>query len=239
MKKNLARKLLYLSTLFFAVTAQAGEVHTARIFDIGKTSGSARFNQETHIETKIDGEVTWSSEIKDDKGTVVMTEKATIKNDRTIYQYIEQLQINEAYELQTADSKATFSTFKIENGKKGSVTETKTVSIGSDFLTGPSTGFYLKSHWDELISGKTLMVEFGIFELSRTIGFKFQKMRETDTSVELQMKPSNFFISFVAEPILMEFDKKDKRLVRFKGRTPLRERVHGKWKPLDAEILYP
>jgi hypothetical protein len=224
--------------IFFSLNGFA-EVRTARFFPIGKTSGEPLFTQETKVDTSPLGQTTWSSEIKDAKGILVMTEKATVQNDRTTHQYVEQLQIGEAYELNVEGDQATFRTFKIKDGKTGPAESTKPVTIKDNFVTSPATEFYLQKRWSDILAGAIVPVEFGIFELSRTIGFEFKKLSETEDRVELRMKPSNFFVSMVASPMIMEFDKKAKKMVHFKGRTPVREMIGGKWKAIDAEIIYP
>ena len=74
-----------------------------------KSGGQVQFTQENpnRLKTK------WrknrgSSEIKDKDGKVVMTEKADLKDGKILHQFVEQLQINEAYELKVDGKKATF-----------------------------------------------------------------------------------------------------------------------------------
>lgn len=231
-------KALILSTLLLFDIHALAEVRTARLFDMGKVSAEPKFIQTTQVETSDTQVTTWNSKIVDAQGKLIMTETAKIEGYRIIHQYLEQLQIGEAYELKVEGMKATFTTYKLQDGKKGDPTETKTVDIGDNFITGPATEFFLKGKWSELLDSKSIKVEFGVFELSRTVGFNFTKIKDLEKSVEVQMKPSNFFISALVSPLIMEFDKETKKLIRFKGRTPLRELVNGKWKAWDAEILY-
>ena len=213
------------------------EQRKALIYDIGKTQGQHRFTQESTIEESKEGERLWSSKIVDTTGKLLMTEKATIKNGKIIYQYIEQLQINESYELKVVDQKATFITYKLSDNQK-TLIESKTVDVNDNFVTGPLTELYLQSNWSPLTEGKTVHADFGIFELSKAYGFQFKKKKESEKAVEVVMKPSNFFIALFAPSIDIKFDKKQKRMIHFKGPTPLREMVRGKWKPLAAEIIY-
>lgn len=226
---------LFLSTY----TSMAfSEQRKALIYDIGKTQGEPRFTQETTITESTLGEKLWNSKIVDNTGKLMMTEKATIKNGKIIYQYIEQLQINESYELRVENQKATFITYKISDQQKIQI-ESKTVDVDDSFVTGPMTELYLQSNWSPLTEGKTVHADFGIFELSKAYGFQFKKKKESDNAVEVVMKPSNFFIALFAPSIDIKFDKKLKRMIHFKGPTPLREMVRGKWKPFSAEIIYP
>lgn len=225
--------------LFFSMICVAKEQRKALIFDIGKTEGKPRFIQDIQIEDQTESKKTWTSQIVDADGKVLMTEIAKIENDKVIYQMIEQRQINEVYELNSDDKKATFATYKLVDGKKSETVETNTVDLDSAFIMGPTTEKFLQNKWPDLITGNTVKVDFGIFEVSKLVGFKFNKAKETDSIVQIRMNPSSFFISMLVEPIYIEFDKSKKRMVRFTGRTPLREKIYGKWKPIDAEILYP
>ncbi len=87
----------------------------------------------------------------------------------------------------------------------------------------------------------TRLVErgFAIHQQLTTLNEEFKKIKETDETIELEMKPANFFISLLVNSIHIDFDKARKRMTHFKGRMPLREQVNGRWKALDAEIIYP
>ncbi|MES3036831.1 MAG: hypothetical protein V4736_02910, partial [Bdellovibrionota bacterium] len=205
--------LLYCGFIFASAVAEA-EIRTARIFDIGKTDGVSRFTQSTEV-TVTGADKLWLSSIKDSTGTVVMTEKAIIKDGKIIYQYIEQLQINESYELKTEGNKASFETFEIVDGKKGKSKGSGTVSIEKGMITGPMTESFLHQHWDRLMSGETVKAEFGVFEFSKTVTFQFKKMKADEKSILMQMKPAGFIVSMLVDPMTIEFDAKSKAMVRF------------------------
>lgn len=233
------KTILVLATIVLSTSQAFAESRTALIYDIGKTEGPPRFVQETEITDTPSGERVWKSKIKNAAGETVMTEMATMRGEKLTSQSVEQLQIGEAYELNLDNQSATFRTFKITNGSRGTAIETETREVGENFITGPITESYLQARWPVLMSGTPVRVDFGIFEISKAIGFKFTKVDETATTVTVEMRPSNFFISMLVDTIRIEFDKERKRMVHFKGRTPLREQVQGRWKPLDAEIIYP
>jgi hypothetical protein len=52
------------------------------------------------------------------------------------------------------------------------------------------------------------------------------------------MKPSSIFVAALVDPIDLHIDGSTLRLIHFRGRTPLLRKEGGKWKPLDADILY-
>ncbi len=228
-----------LIVLALCLSSAGAEPRKALIYDIGKTKDAPRFVQETEITDTAAGEKLWVSKINDAQGVLVMTERAILKYGKITYQYVEQLQIAEAYELKVDGGKATFQTFSLAYGKKGPPVQTKTVAVGTEFMTGPMTEIFLQKQWAELSQGKSIRVEFGIFELSKAVDFKFKKISDKPEVMEIEMRPANFFISLLVEPIRIEFNKESKRMVHFKGRTPLREQSNGRWTAIDAEIIYP
>ena len=221
-----------------AVGTPAGaETLRASIYAVGKTSEAPLFIQES--ERVREGKFTnWSSVIKDPAGTVIMTEKMTIEDGVVKYHYVEQQQINEAYELESNRNTVAFKTYSLKDGKKSEVTDTAERDKPSEFIMGPTAESYLRAHIPQLNDKKTLKVDFGIHEISRYIGFKFVNVKTESNIMLIKMKPSNFIIAALVDPIMISFDLTKDRIVKIIGRTPLCERKNGKWKPIDAEIIY-
>jgi hypothetical protein len=231
--------LVGLIVTFIAAISQA-ETRTALIYPLGHAEGTPQFTQKTEVTANSDGTTSWNSKIESDKGAVVMTETAEMKDGQMLHQYVEQLQVGESYELKSEGGKITFSTYKLVDGKKSDKPiETTTIKPEGPFITGPLTDDYLKKNWKDLIDGKTLSIDFGVFEVQKLIGFHFKKLSEDKSKVEIEMSASNFFISMVFDPIHLEVSKDGSKVIRFKGRVPLKKQVDGKWKPMDAEIIYP
>ena len=231
----------FLKILFFVIILPSigmTEERKGLMYEIGKTDGKPIYVLETNISQSAADEKLSTSSIKDSAGQLLMTEKANLKNDKIYYQYVEQLQIGEAYELSVKEGKATFKILKLKAGQAAEVKEVKTVSVGDDFMMGPMTESIVQSNWNLLKDGKKVQVDFGVLELSKTVGFEFKKTKETEKILELQMKPSNFLISMLVNPMTVQFDLANKKMVHFLGRTSLKKLVDGKWQPVDAEIIY-
>jgi hypothetical protein len=221
-----------------ASSAEAAQSdRTADFFPVGKTTGTPLFVQSYHFDESPDGVIKSISDIKDETGKVLMTEVATFKGDRILSQNIEQLQIDEAYELVVKEQTVTFKTFKIKGGKHVSNGEDKTEKYTDAFVTGPVWQAYIQKHWDKIMAGKKVPMDFGIFELEKSVAFNLYKQSDSGETKKIRMKIANSIYSFFVDPIDMEFDK-NKILIRYIGRTPLRTMVNGKLKPFDGEILY-
>jgi hypothetical protein len=218
--------------------AIAAETWKAQIFEINKTKSAPLFLQETTVDTLPGGERQFSSVIKDPQGQLIMTEKALFQGDRVLSQRVEQWQLKEAYELKSAENKITFLTYNLNEGKDAHAGSIKNETRPEDFITGPGLEAFLRAHWSELLEGKSLKASFGVFELAKTVGFQFNKMGGDGDLVKIRMKPANIFISLFVDPIDLEIRGKDLRLLRYRGRTPLRIKSGDSWKSLDAEVVY-
>jgi hypothetical protein len=226
----------------FGLKAQAADVENrvGKIYPIGKDPvGSPLFTQKIRIEKTGDGRRT-NSTIEDADRKIVMTEVAVFNGDDIVEQTVEQLQIQERYELRVKDGKVTYRTFKLEaDGSK--LKKESSEAVPKHFLTGPGTDIFLKSHEGEFASGKTVKGNFGVFEVSRAVEFSFKAESRNPASgsnLKIRMSPSSFWLSLLVSAIDLELDPKTFRLMRYKGRTPVRVKSGSSWKPLDAEIIY-
>lgn len=220
-----------------SLPAFAAEEMVAKIYEIGKVSGEPLFTQKSKVTENADGSRRAVSTITDAAGQVMMTEEAELRGAEILAQKMEQRQIEEAYELAVEGDKIVFRTFSLKNGERKLSDENKE-KRPENFLTGPAAPAFVASRWEELLAGKEVSMKFGIFEVAKTIGFDLEKRDGAPGELLLRMTPSSFLINMFVSPIYMTFDLATKRMVHFKGRTPLRKKVGEKWKPFDAEITY-
>jgi hypothetical protein len=234
------RVVILFSMMFLSIPlwAQTIEHRNAKYYEVGKTADAPLFTQHILIETATSGDRRWTSQIKDETGAVVIGETAIIKNNAVVSQIVDNAQMHETSELQVGPNNVTFRTYHFVDGKRGDLIEEKIRSREENFVTGPAVELYLSKRWEQLSAGASVEVQFGILEILRSIGFELKKEGETEHLLKVKMKPSNFFIGLLVDPIHLEFDKLTKRLVRYRGRTPLRRMRDGRLKPWDAEIIY-
>jgi hypothetical protein len=228
-----------------SVTAHA-EDRLAKIYDNGQTSGKTEgtpaFVERVHLERTPDGRTEKLTTIEDAQGKIMVTEHASYQKDRLISQRIEQLQAQLVYEVTVANKKVTFRTFPLQDGHVGPLQTEKSEDVSPDFITSPTTENFLKENWPLIMKGDTIHARFGVVERSETVGFKFWKTGESEENgkkfVTIRMKPSSIFVAAVVDPIDIHIDTSTLRMTHYRGRTPLLRKVVGKWKPLDADILY-
>lgn len=212
-----------------------------KIYGVGKMQEAPLFIQTTEIQKDSKGGFTSSAKIEDPTGKLIMTEKVQVRENLLVSQEVEQLQSKEAWDLQVKDGQATFRTFKLSESGRQEQGSGKTQKV-DNFINGPMMEDFIRQQWDKLAAGDVVKVAFSVLELERTVDFKFEKVKESERLgkkvVVIKMKPANFFISALVDSIFIEFDLTTKKMVYFKGRTPLKVLKSGELKPLDAEILY-
>lgn len=233
------KKIFFLSILFCSLGSQAvQEIRVGKIFLLGQTAGEPLFIERSEFNKTSDLDMTTSATITDADGKVVMRETSRIEAGIVVEQTMDQLQINESYELIRKEDKIFFKTYKIKDGER-KLDEENSEKLPSHFVTGPGTGGFLKSKSEELLNGKTVKAQFGIFELGKTIGFSFRKLSEKeDPILKIKMKVSNFLVAILVDPIEMELNPYTFQIQKYRGRTPVRIKDDNGWKPLDAEIHY-
>lgn len=242
MRTSPAKSLFALGIILFAIGAEAAVVNReGRYFELGKVRGEPIYVQSIRLEDLADGSLKSDSVIKDRDGKIWLTETAISKGDRLLSHKIDQLQINEGYELEVKDGKVRFRTFKLAGEQRTEVGSGKSEDYTSAFITGPVAAAFLKNHWPALEKGEAVSADFGIFELEKSISFKFSKETlkgDEAKNLGVQMKLSNFLFSMFVSAIHFQLEPETFQLIRYRGRTPVRVKDGEKWAPLDAEIIY-
>lgn len=234
------KHVILLISFFPLLVWGQSQTRISKIYELGKLQDAPLFVQTTEIQTQGPGSFLSKAKIENSDGKVIMTEKVVVRDEALVSQYVEQLQIDEAWELNVQDQKAVFKTYKLT--KSGREEKSQKDQKVESFINGPLVEAFIQKHWNELNAGKTVSTAFSVLELERTVDFKFEKTKEAKRAGQrvliVKMKPANFFVSILVDPLILEFDLESKKMVYFKGRTPLKVQKSGQWKPLDAEILY-
>ena len=224
--------------LLLAPLQGLAESRSARLYNVGATSGEPVFIQKWKSETLPSGEIKESSTIEDASGKLVMTQTALFKGSRLISQSTEQLQTGESYEVEVQGKKIHFRTFKDAKGEKRAPSSQDSVSVDGSFLTGPVTENFIRENWDRLKNKETIKAQFGVLELEDTITFNFKKKKFENGIMVVEMRPANVVIRMALSPMLLEFRESDKKVLRLTGRTPLKIAKGGQLSHFDSEILY-
>ncbi len=111
------------------------------------------------------------------------------------------------------------------------------------WAVGPMFIPVVRRHWDRLAKGETLQFRFAVWDRAETVGFELFKLRterkpDGREVVVLKLKPSNFLISALVDPLFFEMRPDGSALETMTGRTLPKREVGGRFKDLDAYIVY-
>ncbi len=220
--------LLFVSTALS--TAARAEGFKSSIYEQGSNKTKLLFTGE-RVEKGNQATVTTQSP----DGKVAVIEEATVQEgdpSKIVRFQIHQKQTGEEGTLEVKDGKLHFSYTK--NGK----TDTDTEDYKENTIVGPTTLPYLKKHWDKILAGDDVDVRYASLDRKETVGFKFFKIGETDKAIIVKMKPTSIVIAAIVDPLIFTFYKDGSKLYELKGRAVPKRNVDGKWKDLDADIVF-
>lgn len=106
------------------------------------------------------------------------------------------------------------------------------------FSIGPMVVQQVGNAWSALAKGESLKLRFGVPERRETIGFTLSKHEERPDSTVIRMKPTSFIIAALVNPLYFHFEKDGSKIKVLKGRALPKVQKDGKWKDLDAEVVY-
>jgi hypothetical protein len=126
-----------------------------------------------------------------------------------------------------------------DNGKKK---DAETEDLKENFVVGHTLVSYIGNHWAEIMDGKSVDIRFGVWDRQETVGFSLAKVGqeklEGKEAILLKFKATNFVIAALVDPVIFKFSSDGKELLGMVGRVPPKRKEGGKWKDLDAEVLY-
>jgi hypothetical protein len=207
------------------------EAFSCSVFEKGSNKSKLLF---TGKRTEKDGNAQTAFLTPDGKEAV--TEEIFFKGGKLSKYLLHQKQLGEEGSLEIRDDKIFFTYTK--EGETQRADEDRPDNL----IIGPTTVDFIQANWDKLMAGDSVASRFAALDRRETVGFKFFKEKDVDHSgkpaVQIKMKPSSFVIAAIVKPLLFTFDKGTKRLVELNGRALPKQNVDGKWKDLDADLVY-
>lgn len=174
---------------------------------------------------------------RDLQGKEVINEKGHLQGAKILSYEINQGQTQEKGRFKVEGDKIRFE-YEGPNGKKKEAEE-KTKGF---ILSTANFNAFVKENWQSLSSGKEMDVRFAVWDRLETVGFTLKKVHESasgsDKWIELRMKPTSFVIAALVDPIFLSYSMSDQKLIQMKGRVAPKQFKDGKWKDLDAKVLY-
>lgn len=224
------------TVLFLSFSTFAQEKVTGTLYSLKGKPDTVLYT--SVFEGTLQGDVVATDVVyKDAQGQVVVTEKGQVKGAQILSYEMNRPQTSEKGQFKVTDGKIYF-TYEGPGGKKKSAEE----KVKGDLLSTANFNAFVLSKWDELASGKGVDVRFAVWDRLETVGFTLQKTGETEKNgeklLELRMKPTSFVIAAIVDPIFFWYGFSDKKLRSMKGRVSPKIQENGKWKDLDANVVY-
>jgi hypothetical protein len=181
--------------------------------------------------------MTISETFSDPQGGEAMKTETILQGDRFVRYDLQQKQQGASARIEAKDGKIYF-----EYTDHGGKTKKDDEKFRDDFVVGASLARYVRAHWNELLGGKDIELRFGVPERRESVGFKIFKDDEKSIDghdvIIAKLKPTSVIIAALVKPLYFYFDKKDMRLIEFKGRVLPKLKDGDRWKDLDAETVY-
>lgn len=238
---SMSAMLLLISTSFANAQEPVRiDKRKAIFYPLGQRGKTPLFTQDIEIKWRGEGDADFVSIAKDPAGVVVLKEEATLVGGQMRRHIVFQEQVGEKYEVEVVKNEATFRTFKKENNGGYNIVSDRKHKTDQVVFSGPAVEVYLRDFHEELMKKKSIAMSFAVFELERPLDFKITSfgLDKEKKTLKAQMKIDNVIFALFLDPIDLEFDLSEKKVLFYKGRTPLRISHKGSFQPLDAEIEY-
>jgi hypothetical protein len=116
--------------------------------------------------------------------------------------------------------------------QEGSSIEINSVEIDKPGRSVVDAGFdlFVLNNWEALLKGEKVRLDFLALTRASFYGFYLKTQSVADEQVVIELKPSSFFLNMLIDPIVLTYDLKTKRLLRFQGLTNIEKVINGKAK---------
>lgn len=219
-----------------AAVAHAELRYTAQVYDEDSNKQKLLYNYKSES-NQVGDEVVVTNQFTYPDGKVATTEEVTFIKDKKVRLYKQhQAQLNAEGTIEIGNGKAKFTWTK--DGK----TKTDEEDAGADFIVGSQIPLHIEDNWDKLMKGEKFKRRLAVLERLETVGFEFSKEKDAEIdgkkAVVIKMKPSSFIIAAIVSPIHFYMSPDGGTLLEIHGRTTVKRDVNGKFKDLDATVVY-
>lgn len=106
-----------------------------------------------------------------------------------------------------------------------------------EYTTVVDAGFdeFVREQWQGLLAGKTATFSFAAPARLEYVDFRLIPIRQDDSTLTVEMRLKSRWVSWLLDPIELEYDLTSQRLLRYKGLTNLRD---DQGNGIKAEIFY-
>jgi hypothetical protein len=179
-------------------------------------------------------------------GKLAVRERVVYEGDTLVSYALEELQLGAVGSASLRRSP--------ENPSKGSIeftyareaggrAKTRTEGLAENTLIADMVGPFLTSHWKALGRGEKVKCHFIVVPRQQTVGFTFVKDSESTwqglETMVIRMEASSPFVAALVDPMFFTIEKAPPhRVLQYAGRTTPKIQAGGKWKDLDAVMVF-
>lgn len=208
--------------------------------ELENPDGPILYTQKVQFEVLPDGKFNIRSTVTDPKGGLIYHETIVAQGSSPLSHVADVQQTKRHLEMEVKEDRVLFRTRALtsDNPEKPEEDDDK---LPENLIAGPLAETFIAENFDKIMEGETVHAKMGILEIRELVSFKFWKKEQTKFNnrdvVVVAMKPASIFVSLIVNTIYFYIDPKDKKMVRYIGRTPLWKEVNGELKALDADLL--
>lgn len=116
----------------------------------------------------------------------------------------------------------------------------KKIKIPSPAVIDGGFNYFLKSHWNELMKGEQIRLNFAVPSQLTYYSFRVFKIREETVNqkkiIVFKMEPDALLLRMLVAPILLTYNLETRRLMQYQGITTIND---ASGKSFKAKIIYP
>lgn len=113
--------------------------------------------------------------------------------------------------------------FLIELSASGETKKYQIKPKKADFVADAGFDRYVLKNWGDLLSGERLAFDFVALTRGELIRFRIEKINQDEQQVEFEIRPDNWLIRLLVEPIALSYDMSTRRLAGYSGVTNIRD----------------
>lgn len=97
---------------------------------------------------------------------------------------------------------------------------------------------FVRTHWQELTNNQEVLFDFASAARQDIIGFRINALKKTDDTLTLEMSLRSSILSWLVDPIQLEYDLANRRLRRYRGLSNIQD-SDGDGQTVDITYYYP
>ena len=122
--------------------------------------------------------------------------------------------------------------------KDGPEQETVVLEHDHPLVVGPTLYGMMLEHWDALVSGRSVVVDYLSIERLDTYAFEIRRVQSDSRTTTFELAPSGLLLSLLVSPLRVVFLSERRQVLRYEGPSPVLLEMNAERQSFDARIEY-